>query len=84
MDRGAWQGYSPWGCKESDTTEQLTSKEKGFPDGSAGKESSCNAGDTGDMGLIPVLGRSPEGGKWQPTPVFLPEKSHGQEEPGGL
>ena len=19
MDRGAWQGYSPWGCKESDT-----------------------------------------------------------------
>ena len=24
MDRGAWQGYSPWGRKESDTTEQLT------------------------------------------------------------
>ena len=23
MDRGAWQGYSPWGCKESDTTERL-------------------------------------------------------------
>ena len=22
-DRGAWQGYSPWGCKESDVTEQL-------------------------------------------------------------
>ena len=21
---------------------------------------------------------------WQPTPVFLPEESHGQEEPGGL
>ena len=21
MDRGAWWGYSPWGCKESDTTE---------------------------------------------------------------
>ena len=21
MDRGAWRGYSPWGCKESDTTE---------------------------------------------------------------
>ena len=60
MDRRAWQGYIPWGCKESDTTEQLTSKEKGFPDGSAGKESSCNAGDTRDMGLIPVLGRSPK------------------------
>ena len=24
MDRGAWRGYSPWGCKELDTTEQLT------------------------------------------------------------
>ena len=24
MDRGAWQtAYSPWGCKESDMTEQL-------------------------------------------------------------
>ena len=21
-DRGAWWAYSPWGCKESDTTEQ--------------------------------------------------------------
>ena len=21
VDRGAWPGYSPWGCKESDTTE---------------------------------------------------------------
>ena len=28
----------------------------GFPGGSAGKESSCNAG---DLGLIPGLGRSP-------------------------
>ena len=25
----------------------------GFPDGSASKESACNAGDTGDAGLIP-------------------------------
>ena len=24
MDRGAWGGYSPWDCKESDTTGQLT------------------------------------------------------------
>ena len=23
MDRGAWGGYSPWGHKQSDTTEQL-------------------------------------------------------------
>ena len=30
----------------------------GFPGGSAGKESTCNVG---DLGLVPVLGRSPEG-----------------------
>ena len=34
----------------------------GFPDGSAGKESACNAGDTGDVGSIPGSGRSPKEG----------------------
>ena len=32
---------------------------KGFPIGSAGKEFTCNAEDTGYDGLIPELGRSP-------------------------
>ena len=32
----------------------------GFPCGSAGKESACNAG---DLGLVPGLGRSPGEGK---------------------
>ena len=35
----------------------------GFPGGSAGKESTCNAG---DLGLIPGLGRSPREGKSYP------------------
>ena len=35
----------------------------GFPGGSAGKDSACNAG---DLGLIPVLGRSPGEGKGYP------------------
>ena len=34
-----------------------------FPNGSVGKESACNAGDTEDTSLIPGLGRSPGGGK---------------------
>ena len=38
----------------------------------------ANAGDIEDMGSIPGLGRSPVGGKWKPTPVFLPAESHGQ------
>ena len=35
----------------------------GFPGGSAGKESACNAG---DLGLIPGLGRSPGEGRGYP------------------
>ena len=35
----------------------------GFPGGSDGKESTCNAG---DLGLIPWLGRSPEEGSGYP------------------
>ena len=33
---------------------------------SDGKESSCNAGDTGDLGSIPGLGRSPGEGNGYP------------------
>ena len=36
---------------------------QGFPCGSSGKESACNAG---DLGLIPGLGRTPEEGKGYP------------------
>ena len=28
MDRGAWWAYSPWGHKESDTTEQLSAHKR--------------------------------------------------------
>ena len=39
-----------------------------------------NAGDIRYMGSIPGSGRSiPYRRKWQPTPVFLPEKSHGEK-----
>ena len=33
-----------------------------FPGGSVDKESACSAGDSGNMGSILELGRSPEGG----------------------
>ena len=38
----------------------------GFPSGSAGKESTCNAGDTKDTFSIPELGISPGGGYGYP------------------
>ena len=43
----------------------------GFPGGSDGKETACNAE---DPGLIP---EDPQRRKWQPTPVFLPGEFHG-------
>ena len=43
----------------------------------------ANAGGTRDMGSTPGWGRSPGGGAWQPTPVFLPEESHGQRSLAG-
>ena len=50
----------------------------GFPGGAAVKNPPANVGDTGDVGLIPSLGKIPWRTKWQPTPIFLPGKSHGQ------
>ena len=50
-----------------------------FPGGSAGKESACNMGDFDSTpGFDPWVGKIPWRRKWQPTPVFLPGKSHGQ------
>ena len=50
-------GYSPWSCKESDTTEQLTLVVKNPP---------ASAGDVRDAGLILRLGRAPGGGHGKP------------------
>ena len=47
----------------------------GFPGSSAGKESPCNAG---DLGLIPVLGRSPGEGNGNSLQYFCLENPHGQ------
>ena len=46
-----------------------------FPGGSDSKASACN---TGDPVFNPWAGKIPWRRKWQPTPVLLPGKSHGQ------
>ena len=55
---------SPWGLKESDTTERL---HLGFPGSSDGKAS---AYDAGDLGSIPGSGRPP--GKGNGNPLQYP------------
>ena len=57
---------------------------RAFPGGTVVKNLPASGGDARDRVSISGLGRSPAGGKWQPTPVFLPKNFHGQEEPGGL
>ena len=53
----------------------------GFPGGSDGNASACNAG---DLGLFdPWVGNIPWRRKWQPTPVHLSAKSPGQRSLAG-
>ena len=63
----SWVGKFPWRRDRLPTPVFL-----GFPFGSAGKESTCNAG---DLGLIPGLGRSPGEGKGYPFQYSGPENS---------
>ena len=49
----------------------------------SGKESACSAGDTGDKGSVPGLGRFPWRRAWQHTPAFLSGESQGQRSLAG-
>ena len=51
---------------------------KGFLGGASGKESACQCRRHRRWGFDPCVGKIPWRRKWQPTPVFLPRKSHGQ------
>ena len=53
---------------------------KGFPCGSAGIESTCNAG---DLGLTPWVGNIPSRRARLLTPVFWPGEFHGLYSPWG-
>ena len=56
---------------------------QGFPNGSMGKESTCNAGDIGDVGSIPGSGRSLGEGNGNPLQCCLGNPMD-REVPGGL
>ena len=72
MGFGLYPGEILW-------AEWFLSRDVGFPGDSSGKEPSCQRrSNVRDMGSIPGLARSLGGGKWQPTPGFLPGESHGQ------
>ena len=56
----------------------------GFPSGTSDKESAYQYVRQKRLRFSPWLGKIPWRRKRQSTPVFLPEKFYGQEEPGGL
>ena len=57
-------GTQPPGLSSMTSSSEASKKHnQGFPCGSGGKESTCNAG---DLGLIPGLGTSPGEGKGYP------------------
>ena len=49
-----------------------------FPGGSVVKESVCQCNRLGRCRFDPWVGKIPWSRKWQPLPVLLPGKSHGQ------
>ena len=71
---------------DSLTTIRLSYKSKtkisGLPGGSVVKNLPAYAAEK--LRFNPWVRKIPWRRKWQPTPVFLPGKSHGQKEPGGL
>ena len=50
----------------------------GLPRWHSGKESACQCRRCKRCGFDPWVGKIPWSRKWQPTPVFLPGKLHGQ------
>ena len=75
---GGFNMYSQLAQGKQGRNCYLLLKPQGFPGGSDGKASVCNAG---DLGLIPGLGRSPGEGNGNPLQYSClenPTESHGQ------
>ena len=87
-------GYSPWGCKESDMTERLSTARHSKYLGSVMTTQASkvalvvenppvNAGRHNRHGFDPWFGTIPCRRAQQPTPGFLPGESHGQRSLAG-
>ena len=56
---------------------------QGFPGGDSGKEPVCQCRRCRRCGFDPWIGKLPWRRRWQPSPVFLSEKSHGRRSLAG-
>ena len=68
---------------EVDTKREIssTNRSQGFPGGISGKESACQC--RRFKKFDPWVGKMPWRRQWQPIPVFLSGKSHGQRSLSG-
>ena len=87
MDRRSLAGYSPWGCKESDMTEQLhlhflSMQKCRLPRWLSSKESACNAA-AAEMRVRALGQEDPLEEGMATHSAFLPGKSHGQRNLAG-
>ena len=91
---GSLAGCRLWGPTELETTEATWRQQQhqsvlGLSRWQRDKEPACQCRSSRDAGLIlPWVRKIPWSRKWQPTPVFLPGKYHGQRRlkgysPGG-
>ena len=72
MDRGAWWAAVPGVTKSQTRLKRL--RTHWLPRWLSNKESGVPSR---RLGFNPKVGKIPWRRKWQPTPVFLPGKSHG-------
>ena len=78
MDRGASRA-TVHEVTKSWTQLSPHALEKGFPGSASSQEPACQPGQQKRRCFYPWVGKIPWSRKWQPTPVFLPGESHGQE-----
>ena len=71
-----WRQTSDWEVIQGFLTEWKV--DRGFPGGASGKEPACQCRRHKRCRFDPWVGKIPWRRAWQPTPVFLPEESHGQ------
>ena len=91
MGRGAWQATVHGSQRARHSWSSLIHipylisllVEQGFPSGARGKELACQWRRSRRPRFDPWIGRIPWSREWQPTPIFLPGKSHGQRSLGG-
>ena len=75
---GMLRSTGSWRVGHGLVADQQQQRKKQLPWWLSGKESTCQCRRHSRLGFNPWVKKSPWRRKWQPTPAFLPGKSHGQ------